>query len=137
MISIYGLRCRYLFKKHIIDYSTDFQRMFHFDSGRSALYAILKTLKKQLSNPVVYVNAYTTDVVHTTIKSLDLPIVPVDIDANSFKSIFPNVSFDRNSIFIQTGLFGFPSFNNEIYKAVKDVGGVVDTEYEVNEKTGK
>lgn len=124
MISIYELRCRYLFKKHILDDSIDLQNMFYLDSGRSALYAILKTLKKQLSDPVVYVNAYTTDVVHTTIKSLNLPIVLLDIDVNNFTSILPNASFDRNSIFIQTGLFGFPSFNNEIYEAVKEAGGI-------------
>ena len=124
MISVYELRLKYLLARSRKAQSVStFKNMYLFDSGRSALYAILRLLKTTIRDPVVYVNAYTTDVVHVTIESLGLRMIPLDIDPWQFKPVDKDYRFTDNTIFIQTGLFGFPSFNKEICAHVREAGG--------------
>lgn len=124
MISIYELRFRYLFGRAENAEDQDMGDLLFFDSGRSALYFLLRELRHQMAEPTVYVNAYTTDVVHATIRFLGLPIVPVDLDPRDFSTVERDYRFNENSIFIQTGLFGFPSFNMRIRNSVRAAGGV-------------
>ncbi len=79
------------------------------DSGRSALFLALKALGCE--NGDVLVNAYTTDVVHKTIKAAGAVPVCFDIDPVSLRpdiaSLEKKISAKTKAI-IHTGLFGFP-----------------------------
>lgn len=120
--SIYELKLQYLFDNHNKAplLNEDFLLL---DSGRSALCFILDSLKVNNDNLDVYVNAYTTDVVHTTIRSLGLNLIPYDINPYSFEAEVDIRDASPNTVFIQTGLFGFQSFKEDIYKKVNNTGG--------------
>ncbi|MDO9164521.1 MAG: DegT/DnrJ/EryC1/StrS family aminotransferase, partial [Rhodoferax sp.] len=124
MISIYELKLKYIFQKA---YNVDpgyFRDYLFFNTGRSALYFLLKNILVDPKRTTVYVNAYTTDIVHTTIKRLGVNIIPLDIDPLTLMPVNKEYKFDKHSIFIHTGLFGFPCFNSQIYNEVKNAGGV-------------
>jgi dTDP-4-amino-4,6-dideoxygalactose transaminase len=124
MVSIYELRLRSLF----IDGSASGRRLpddwLYFDSGRSALYFLLRHLKEEVGIRTVYVNAYTTDVVHRTIRSLDLDVVPMDIDARTLRPRLPDRRDLRHSVTMCTGLFGFPAYDASIASEIRQAGGI-------------
>src|SRR5205823_8397138 len=71
-----------------------------------------------------YVNAYTTDVVHKTLRGAGWSILPLDIDPFT---LFPRFDPDTNfhgTVFLHTGLFGFPSFDEAMLQQVRKRGGL-------------
>lgn len=119
--SIYELRLSYLFGSHT-ENSLINEDLLLLDSGRSALYFLLDGIKSVKNGLDVYVNAYTTDVVHTTIRSLGLNLIPYDINPYNFEARTETLDLSERSIFIQTGLFGFKSFNAELQQIVNNSG---------------
>ncbi len=95
----------------------------HVDSGRSALYTILAVLKETRGISEVFVNAYTTDVVHAVIRSLGLELRPLDIDPETLIARWTPPQHGRPFAFIQTGLFGLPAFDAAIMHEVRRLGG--------------
>ncbi len=89
MISIYEVRLRNIFRGRAGGTDKRLEGMGMFDSGRSALYAILALLRDERKARTVYVNAYTTDVVHRVVRSLGLEIRPLDIDPLTFEPVLP------------------------------------------------
>jgi len=89
MISIYEVRLRNIFRGKAGGTDKRLEGMVMFDSGRSALYAILALLRDERKARTVYVNAYTTDVVHRVVRSLGLEIRPLDIDPLTFEPVLP------------------------------------------------
>ena len=124
MISIYELRLKYLVDRgEDVDRSA-FSNFLLFDSGRSALFFLQTFLKEQSGIEDVYVNLYTTDVVHKTLRRAGCTIHPLDVDP---LTLFPRLTGDmdfRDSVFLQTGLFGFPSFDEGVLQRVKQGGGL-------------
>jgi len=121
-VSIYELKLGYLFKKAKIN-ASELNDLLLVDSGRSALFLLLQTLQKEHGQLDVYVNAYTTDVVHTTIRSLGVNLIPYDIDPYDFRARVRPISTSAKLVFIQTGLFGFNCFDKDLYHLVKEQGG--------------
>ena len=124
MISIYELRLRYLFARHV---DPNDLRMFDFlllDSGRAALYFLFAYLKKHRGIEDVYVNLYTTGVVHDTLRQVGCRIHPIDIDPLNFWPRLCDATDFRGYAFLHTGLFGFPSFDEEVLQRVKRGDGV-------------
>jgi dTDP-4-amino-4,6-dideoxygalactose transaminase len=124
MVSIYELQLRSI----VADGPDRARRLpddwMLFDSGRSALYFFLQHLKETAALRSVAVNAYTTDVVHRTIRALDLDVVPLDIDPKTFCPYLPGHIELRNSVTIQTGLFGFRSYDDGLPRRIKEAGGI-------------
>lgn len=121
-VSIYELKLGYLFKNAKVR-ASELDDFLLVDSGRSALYLLLQTLQRHYGLLDVYVNAYTTDVVHSTIRSLGVNMIPYDIDPYNFKARVQPQKSQAKMVFIQTGLFGFKSFDMAMYQEVKDQDG--------------
>jgi dTDP-4-amino-4,6-dideoxygalactose transaminase len=124
MISIYELRLKYLFGRGLDVDRNAFSNFLLFDSGRSALFFLQTFLMEQAGIKDVYVNLYTTDVVHKTLRQAGCTIHPIDVDPLTF---FPRLTDDSDftrSVFLQTGLFGFPSFDQGVFQRVKQGGGL-------------
>lgn len=124
MVSIYELRFRSLFRNGLDAARHLPEDWLYFDSGRSALYFFLRYLKEEAAVRSVIVNAYTTDVVHRTIRSARLDIVPIDIDPRTLRPRLPERLDFRNSVTIQTGLFGFPGYDASVVTRIRQAGGV-------------
>jgi dTDP-4-amino-4,6-dideoxygalactose transaminase len=124
MISIYELRLKYLFARGGDVNDSALGNFLLFDSGRSALFFLLVFLREQSGIKDVYVNLYTTDVVHKTLRRVGCAIHPLDVDP---LTLFPRLKGEldfRNSVFLQTGLFGFPSFDEDVLQRVTQTGGL-------------
>ena len=79
------------------------------DTGRSALFLALKMLN--CDGGEVLVNAYTTDVVHSTIRAAGASPVCFDIDPVNLQPEMESVKkliSQKTRAAIHTGLFGFP-----------------------------
>lgn len=93
------------------------------DSGRSALFLALQML--DCKDKDVLVNAYTTDVVHNTIKSAGARPVCFDIDP---LTLLPDLDSldqritEKTCAVIHTGLFGFPGKPLELVQRMKKLG---------------
>ena len=124
MISIYELRLKYLIDRGVDADLNAFSDFLLFESGRAALFFLHTFLKEQSGIEDVYVNLYTTDVVHKTLRQAGCTIHPLDVDPFT---LFPRLSSEmdfRRSVFLQTGLFGFPSFDEGVLQRVRQGGGL-------------
>lgn len=124
MLSVYELKLRYILQRAHGTDSDCFRDYMFFDTGRSALFFFIKNVLAAPGQFTVYVNAYTTDTVHATLRSLGVKVVPLDVDPFTLVPINKGFKFDRQSVVIHTGLFGFSCFNFEIYNQVKKAGGL-------------
>jgi dTDP-4-amino-4,6-dideoxygalactose transaminase len=124
MISIYELTL-----KSIVADGKDASRRLPddwllFDAGRSALFFLLAYLKETAGIRSVAVNAYTTDVMHRTIAGAGLEVVPLDVESRTFRPLVPETLDLRTCVVIQTGLFGFNSYDDALPGRVRAAGGV-------------
>ncbi|MCK5035114.1 MAG: DegT/DnrJ/EryC1/StrS aminotransferase family protein [Candidatus Sabulitectum sp.] len=111
---------------NFLEYLGDFlavENVFLVDSGRTALSAALQLL--DCKGKDVLVNAYTTDVVHNTIKASGANPVLFDISPTTLKPDMNSIKqlVTKNTVaIIHTGLFGFPSFPTELSDQAKALG---------------
>jgi dTDP-4-amino-4,6-dideoxygalactose transaminase len=124
MISIYELQLKSIWGSDSGHANRLPEDWLLFDSGRSALFFFLEAVRETAGIRSVAVNAYTTDVVHRTIKAAGLDIIPLDIDPLTFCPRIPQGADLRNCVTIQTGLFGFRSYDDTLPDRVRSAGGI-------------